>query len=593
MNRLSIPILVCLVALLTGCDKLFSTCTDPTVHLGNVVVVGGEPGPVELRYNSISTIIPAFTWGPPPATVVVMPLFPLAETSGGVVELLRDGKAIRTVNYAPAAQEGEPGNETLEYLAAVAAVDELQLVPPSDPVLADIHARAVQNIRDSVPRFQALVQNAQEGPIVVGHRDDGSEVILTSDSLRESDALVSGTNEAFLLMDCGAKGSPVGTLRISLSEQDATKMALLVAIGAGSGVIPGVLAAVAYGAVAENVDIAASLAAAVTYVTSEYQAFDETVTPPMAAAWDQLRNWLAEAGTTAAAETTESPVAADVARTAALTSETNAATARNCPPESSCGERCLGPGESCCVEADNDLCLNYQTCRSCGSGPFQCSWTFAPCCGDATCDAAERCVLCNGIDTCVPLGGECADPCAACRMDQVCEGGSCRCAAGSVECGSRCASTACNGCSGCGANASCFPSGCTCVGAWGNCNGSWVDGCEINFLYNNASCGGCNLSCPGGTDCQYISPIAAPTGFYCCTTGNCAIGNWECGANAYDADGVCESVSPSDEECAAIPAPAECTEFFEHGRCPVGHLDCTSGCRCTCSDFSCKRMVVQ
>ncbi len=42
----------------------------------------------------------------------------------------------------------------------------------------------------------------------------------------------------------------------------------------------------------------------------------------------------------------------------------------------------------------------------------------------------------------------------------------------------------------------------SCTLGWGDCDGVFSNGCETNTLTNSKNCGGCFISCQGGTTCS-------------------------------------------------------------------------------------------
>lgn len=74
------------------------------------------------------------------------------------------------------------------------------------------------------------------------------------------------------------------------------------------------------------------------------------------------------------------------------------------------------------------------------------------------------------------------------------------------QCSSSCYFGICDGgneCTGvnCGANAYCSSGTCYCSSGYGNCNGTFSDGCEANFNSDNYNCGYCNHYCGSGYQC--------------------------------------------------------------------------------------------
>lgn len=54
----------------------------------------------------------------------------------------------------------------------------------------------------------------------------------------------------------------------------------------------------------------------------------------------------------------------------------------------------------------------------------------------------------------------------------------------------------------CGPNATFGASGCVCLPDWGNCDGSWINGCEAYLVTDRGNCGGCGIECFDGQVCK-------------------------------------------------------------------------------------------
>lgn len=54
----------------------------------------------------------------------------------------------------------------------------------------------------------------------------------------------------------------------------------------------------------------------------------------------------------------------------------------------------------------------------------------------------------------------------------------------------------------CGPNATFDSSACVCLSDWGNCDGTWVNGCEAYLVTDRGNCGGCGIECFDGQVCE-------------------------------------------------------------------------------------------
>lgn len=54
----------------------------------------------------------------------------------------------------------------------------------------------------------------------------------------------------------------------------------------------------------------------------------------------------------------------------------------------------------------------------------------------------------------------------------------------------------------CGPNATYGSSACVCLPDWGNCDGSWINGCEAYLVTDRGNCGGCGIECFDGQVCK-------------------------------------------------------------------------------------------
>lgn len=218
-----------------------------------------------------------------------------------------------------------------------------------------------------------------------------------------------------------------------------------------------------------------------------------------------------------------------------------------CQIDSDCNEP---PADFC----DADTRVYYPSIGSCSGG--QCDYLESreycdfgcangmcggdPC-GSITCDSGEQCIggacrcggsgpdCVTGTETC--CGTSCVDTdtnpghCGTCNnvcdSGEQCVFGGCHCGGTGPDCliGETCCGTSCedlnNDSSNCGAcgnhcnnNAYCMSGNCTCVSFYGNCDGSWTNGCEQS-LETLQHCGACN------TNCSLPHAAAACPGGFC------------------------------------------------------------------------------
>ncbi len=164
-------------------------------------------------------------------------------------------------------------------------------------------------------------------------------------------------------------------------------------------------------------------------------------------------------------------------------------------------------------------------------------------CGDITCDAGELCV--DGACSCGGTGPDCDSP-------QVC-------------CGEVCVSVNvdpdnCGFCGNvCGPHSSCHGGTCHCDFPYGNCNGDWADGCEVDTLVDLLHCGGCGQPCPAGVHADR----------------NCV-------------NGVCRYACDSGwDDCDADPATCETDVQSDDANCGGCGLRCGARARCIDGDCVC------
>ena len=187
-----------------------------------------------------------------------------------------------------------------------------------------------------------------------------------------------------------------------------------------------------------------------------------------------------------------------------------------------CGESNASSGTSCsgvCIDANT-----VQTCMCDGNGN---SFTSEVSCGAYACSDGACLTICNGDQDCV--GGS------------ICQSGVCSqsCPANEILCGDVCvnSSTDKNNCGACGnvcnlphATGACSNGTCvvaTCNTGFHDCNGSALDGCEVNTAIDINNCGSCGNKCG---EC-----------FSGCSNGTCIPANpgTLCTGGTCDGSGVC------------------------------------------------------
>lgn len=184
---------------------------------------------------------------------------------------------------------------------------------------------------------------------------------------------------------------------------------------------------------------------------------------------------------------------------------------------------------ACCAMTCVDLSSDYQNCGGCGK-TCQNGWN---CCNAACSNPANDVMNCGGC------------------------GIACMVAHGTPACVLRnCAIAKCNP-------------------GWADCDGSYLDGCEINTDSNVGNCGGCNNPC--------VLPNATPK----CVGGMCAVAACNLGFADCDmmAGNGCETNIFSDVnncngcgmKCAPANANGKCTlGMCQIGACNPGFLDCNN-----------------
>ena len=127
-----------------------------------------------------------------------------------------------------------------------------------------------------------------------------------------------------------------------------------------------------------------------------------------------------------------------------------------------------------------------------------------------------------------------------------------------------------------------------CVGAFRDCNGNPIDGCEVNTALDTGNCGACGNGCP--------APAHATAGcaLGLCGIGRCAPGYEDCNGSA--ADGCETDIYQDPSNCgscrtacaAALHSKPACQAGQCRPTCASGWLDCnglyTDGCEIDAAD---------
>jgi hypothetical protein len=198
-----------------------------------------------------------------------------------------------------------------------------------------------------------------------------------------------------------------------------------------------------------------------------------------------------------------------------------------------CGNACAYPNAS-------PLCQNsFCAMGACTTGHADCDKKSSNGCEVDTDIDPLRCGSCSKICLAVPHGNP---TCNAGTCGYTCEGGFFDCDGQSANgCESVVATDPAN-CGGCGnacasvpnaTSAGCAGGACklSCTGAFGDCNGSYDDGCELDLSADPANCGACGKSCPSGI-CAGSSCV--PTSCKDLHAENGALGS---GVHSVDLDG--------------------------------------------------------
>ncbi len=227
-----------------------------------------------------------------------------------------------------------------------------------------------------------------------------------------------------------------------------------------------------------------------------------------------------------------------------------------------------------CASGCADLTSDPNNCGMCGT---QCNAALGEACSFGVCSTCPAGVLdcgsgCNvdGLSdelNCGKCGVQCG-PGQSCQQGAcVCDGGTelCQTSVGLAcvpvlsdpmncgQCGTSCGAQVCSGgvCSA------------TCAGTETNCNGFCAD-----TQTDEAHCGGCNMPCGQGQECN---------GGFC----GCPVGERECGGQCVNTNssalhcGACDNACPAGGTCAVVGGVAQC-------QCPAGQMDCGGICQAQC-----------
>ena len=259
----------------------------------------------------------------------------------------------------------------------------------------------------------------------------------------------------------------------------------------------------------------------------------------------------------------------------------------------SCGEGCNDQhacpmGLTCCDGGCSDLQKDPANCHACG---VSCGGGI--CCGGGCADSR------GDVKNC----GSCGNACTVANGTPACIAGGCAvgfCNPGFGDCNGSYADgcetttdTNVNSCGGCNAACSvmnalpgCVKGACTvatCIAPFADCNAKVVDGCEVNKDTDVKHCGGCGRACS-------TSHVAAPTCMAGRCTGACDAGFADCNGEKL-VDGCEIAIATDVANCGACGnacssnhgAPA-CANGACSIQCTMGFGDCDGDLRNGCEN---------
>jgi hypothetical protein len=303
----------------------------------------------------------------------------------------------------------------------------------------------------------------------------------------------------------------------------------------------------------------------------------------------------------------------------------------NTPPASE--ERCNGLDDTCDGRVDTDadgapLARPFyrgpegtEGVGLCGAGREVCeggAWTVAaeqvlP--QPEACDGTDS--DCSGVVDDVPSAqlqsdashcGACGN---ACRGDEACVAGTCRCTGGGSLCGGACVDTQtsplhCGACdNACQPGEACLAGACRCPAGQLLCDTVCRD-----IQSSQEHCGGCNIACTGGRLCDGGACLCPSGQTFCdgqcrdtatsnqhcgacgvvCSGGrSCEGGSCVCPAGQAFCDGLCRDTATSSQHCGGCGNVCPGDQVCQAGTCgcPAGRFACRTSCVAQAPGSSC------
>ncbi|KAL4440419.1 hypothetical protein ABPG75_003420 [Micractinium tetrahymenae] len=194
--------------------------------------------------------------------------------------------------------------------------------------------------------------------------------------------------------------------------------------------------------------------------------------------------------------------------------------------------------------------------------------------------------------------GKCGVKCAAAAHEH-CLDGQCKCDAGWGDCTAASpgcetnlltSNANCGACGkACGNNTACVNGQCmACKAGWGNCDGNWDNGCEVNFLGNNAAhCGACFNTCETYQKCvagkkQCKTSLNEDTSCGVCGY-SCALGE-QCVTDAEDTP-YC-ACAPDKKDCDGLRGNGCETDISDPENCGECNNVCGDGTECRLDELT-------